>query len=171
MCEAMRKSLGVTAVSIAVSTSLAACSAWDTAAPEEEAGAGSAGVAAETRMNPLGAGSMEPERSAWALFADPDSDLETADVHDSDREVVRFDSDREELIWADDGSPVEGWTVNGRELSWELTPIRFRVEFGTERGQRRAYFTEVSSGTICDLSLVSPGLLSILTTAEAPPTE
>jgi hypothetical protein len=35
----------------------------------------------------------------------------------------------------------------------------FQVRFGTKNGERRAYFTEASRGTICDIEVVGGVLL------------
>jgi hypothetical protein len=104
-----------------------------------------------------------------AVFRDEASDFETSDVHDADREVVHFDVDASSMV--KDGAAVGGWTTQGNDLSWERSSVAFRVRFGTENGERRAYFTETVTGTICDLGISAPDQLSIFATSEFPPEE
>ena len=105
----------------------------------------------------------------FAVFQDEVSDFETAEVHDADREVVQFDVGTSSM--ATDGAAVGGWTTRGNDLSWERSGVAFRVRFGTEDGERRAYFTETGSGTICDLRFTPPDRLNIYATSEFPPEE
>ncbi len=83
------------------------------------------------------------------VFQDPDSDFSTTDVMDIDREIVRLDGAREELIWIADGTTAGGWDINGNLLGNGF----FTVAFGTENGQRGAYFTETATATICNIQL------------------
>lgn len=59
--------------------------------------------------------------------------------------------------------------MTGAELDWARSGIPFRVRFGTEEGERRAYFTEAGPGTICNLTFLGPEQLSIFGTRELPP--
>jgi hypothetical protein len=63
---------------------------------------------------------------------------------------------------------VSGWTTSGNDLRWNLSG-GFRVRFGTEDGERRAYFTEAGPGTICNLDIRGPNQLSISPSGERPP--
>jgi hypothetical protein len=67
------------------------------------------------------------------------------------------------------GDAVGGWSVTGNDLRWSRNGGAFRVRFGTEGGERRAYFTEAGPGTICNLTLVGPDMLFISGTRETPP--
>jgi hypothetical protein len=125
----------------------------------------------------LGSGGLEREASAapesgvssaFALFVDPDSGVRTADVRDVDRQIVHFDPQREAMVWAASGDPVGGWVADGNELRWARGGA-FRVRFGTEAGERRAYFTEADRGTICDLEISAPEQLSLRPSSETPP--
>lgn len=100
------------------------------------------------------------------LFTDADTGFATADVYDATREVVRFDAERQAMVSSATGDAVSGWATNGTDLG----PFgAFRVRFGSEGGQRRAYFTEAGNGTLCDLVLSGPEMLSIYATSERPP--
>jgi hypothetical protein len=102
------------------------------------------------------------------IFRDPDSAFSTVDVYDATREIVHFDAAREAMVSAATGDSVSGWMTNGNDLG----PLgSFRVRFGTEGGERRAYFTETGNGTICNIELRGPELLDIYGTSERPPTE
>ena len=73
------------------------------------------------------------------------------------------------MIWAATGNAVGGWITNGNDLRWQRSGGAFRVRFGSEAGERRAYFTEADRGTICNLSISAPEQLSISATSETPP--
>ena len=107
--------------------------------------------------------------SDLATFVDPDTGLSTRDVRDADREIVHFDVQTQSMIWAASGDPVGGWVTQGNELRWQRTGGAFRVRFGSEGGEPRAYFTEPGPGTICNLSITAPEQLSISPTSETPP--
>ncbi len=87
----------------------------------------------------------------FVVFQDPDSEFETSDVMDVDAEIVRFDGDQGAIIWAEDGTTEVGWDINGNLLLGGF----FTVAFGTENGQRGAYFTETATATICDIRVVN----------------
>ena len=84
-----------------------------------------------------------------AVFTDPDSDFSTSDVRDVDDEIVQFDPVAKTIIWAADGTAYqEGqWDVNGVLLAGG----GFTVLFGTQDGERRAYFTLTADGFICQI--------------------
>ncbi len=85
-----------------------------------------------------------------AVFVDPDdTSFCTSDVRDVDGEIVQFDPVAKTIIWAADGTPYqEGiWEVNGVLLAGG----GFQVRFGSEGGERRAYFTETGNGFICQI--------------------
>ncbi len=103
-----------------------------------------------------------------AKFQDPDSDFETTEVRDVDGEIMQFDTSTNELVWQADGTRIAQWTVEGNSLLFGFS--EFRARFGTEDGQRRAYFTEVVPPTICDL-VVNNGALSIFSTTTQVPQE
>lgn len=102
------------------------------------------------------------------VFEDAETDFRTSDVYDANRDVFNFDARRQTLVWAD-GTSVPAWRVDGMQLIWALVPDQFRVSFGTEAGERRAYFIEPQGGTICDLNVIAGGVLSILPTEQTPP--
>lgn len=153
-----------------------ACSGAD---PESGAGAASSNAGA---LNPCaaiaepageGAGAApelpEAEASPYVTFVDCTTGFRTRDVHDADREIVRFDAQQGSMVSAASGDSVSGWTVTGADLAWDRSGVPFRVRFGTEAGERRAYFTEAGPGTICDLTLAGPEFLLISATRERPP--
>jgi len=106
----------------------------------------------------------------WVDFTDADTGFATAEVHDANREIVRFDSNGSAMVNAN-GARVTGWTTQGNDLDWDRNSVEFRVLFGAEAGERRAYFTETGSGTICDLNIAGPDQLAIYSTDEPPPQE
>ena len=118
-----------------------------------------------SKPNDSTTGGGEP---VWVDFIDDDTGFATAEVHDSNREVVRFDSNGSAMVDAS-GTRVTGWTTRGNDLDWDRNGVDFRVLFGAEAGERRAYFTETGSGTICDLSIAGPDQLTISSTNEPPP--
>lgn len=99
-----------------------------------------------------------------AVFADPDSDFSTSDVRDVNGELVRFDTQTDQLIWVAEELAFDGWGVNGNRLGTGF----FTVLFGSEGGERRAYFTETITRTICDIS-VSSGRLRVQATSTPVP--
>ena len=98
-----------------------------------------------------------------AVFEDPDSDFTTDTVRDVDGETMQCDTSTGRLIWLADGSEHAGWNVQGNALN-----SGFQVRFGTEESERRAYFTEVSPPTICDLSVFGTFLSIRATSVEVP---
>ena len=80
----------------------------------------------------------------------------TSDVRDVQNQIVRFDIANNALIWVADGRSFPGYPVSG---NFVRTDRSFQIRFGTD-GERRAYFTETASATICDIEVVG-GQLSI----------
>jgi hypothetical protein len=108
--------------------------------------------------------SAPSQGSTLATFTDPTTGQATSDVRDVDEQVMRFETPSGVLIWVADGSRHTGWPVSGQFLD---SAHQFQVRFGSRSGQRRGYFTESVSGTICNLE-VSGGQLRISATSERP---
>jgi hypothetical protein len=155
--------------------SLAACSDSD---PPSSAALGSEASGSEqTDTSPLlpatgsgenagvAPGALDP---GFVIFVDPETGVRVQDVRDADREIVRFDLQAQAMISADSGDAVSGWVTDGNDLRWNRGGS-FRVRFGSEAGEARAYFTEAGPGTICNLSIRGPDQLSISATSETPP--
>lgn len=104
--------------------------------------------------------------STFARFQDPDSDFSTTNVRDVDEEIIRFDTTTQSIVWAaDDRVFEEGqWEVNGVLLG---RGGPFQVRFGTKDGQRRAYFTETATATICNF-VVTDSFRIFLTNTPVP---
>jgi hypothetical protein len=102
------------------------------------------------------------------VFVDPDSDFTTTDVRDVDEEIVWFDADTNEIVWAADDSGYQSgsWTTDGNRLAGG----GFTVRFGTKDGERRAYFTETGPATICNIE-ISNGAPRITATTVTVPQE
>jgi hypothetical protein len=100
-----------------------------------------------------------------AVFSDPASSFTTSDVRDVQRQIVRFDVASHSLIWAADSRSFSGYPVNGLFIRADRF---FQVRFGTEDGERRAYFTEAGSGTICDVEIVGGQLVITGTNVTVP---
>ena len=96
-----------------------------------------------------------PSPPVLAMFTDPTTGFSTRDVRDSDDQIVQFDTATNSLIWAADGEKFPGYRVSDNFIDGT-----FQVRFGTKNGERRAYFTEKASATICDISVFN-GQLSI----------
>jgi len=144
-----------------------ACSGSDSAGGSTDGEPSSAAGA----LNPCGAApdAATPEVSPYVTFVDCVTGFRTDEVHDADREIVHFDATLEAMISAASGVSVGGWTVAGSDLDWSRSGVPFRVRFGTEEGERRAYFTEAGPGTICNLTVAGPDVLFISATRETPP--
>lgn len=100
-----------------------------------------------------------------AVFTDPASGFSTSDVRDVDDQIVQFDLGQQALIWTPDSLAFDGYPVSGSFIG---PAGEFQVQFGTVNGERRAYFTEVGPGTICDIR-VDDGFLTILPTSAQVP--
>jgi hypothetical protein len=153
-----------------------ACSgSSDTEAGSASSNAGDSDLAAcETTsealpLTPGAVPTVPPEASPYVTFIDCTTGFRTVEVHDADREIVHFDAALDAMVSAANGNSVSGWTVAGADLDWSRSGVSFRVRFGTEAGERRAYFTEAGPGTICNLNLAGPDVLYISGTSETPP--
>jgi hypothetical protein len=99
-----------------------------------------------------------------ASFTDPIGGFSTTDVRDSEGEVVRFTVDGL-LVWPPTMATFGGYPVAGNLIG----PTQgFEIRFGTEGGQRRAYFTERGPGTICDIDLIN-GMINVSPTSQTVP--
>jgi hypothetical protein len=167
------RSMRVAALAPHVAWVVMACSSAETTAPEGTQSPSTQGDQTEgvpdTTISPSAApeqttvGALSP---AIVVFVDEATGFTTTDVYDATREIVRFDAERQSMISAATGDSVSGWMTDGNALG----PVgSFRVRFGSEAGQRRAYFTETGNGTICDLVLSGPETLDIYATSERPP--
>ncbi len=102
-----------------------------------------------------------------AEFVDPATGLSTSDVRDVQGQIVRFDRANNALIWAADGRSFPGYPVDGDFVDSDRF---FQVRFGTEAGERRAYFTETVNATICDIEIVGSALVITATSVPVPGT-
>ena len=98
-----------------------------------------------------------------ASFTDPRGGS-ASDVRDSEGDIVRFTVDGL-LVWPPTMATFGGYPVAGNFIG----PTQgFEVRFGTEGGQRRAYFTERGPGTICDIDLIN-GMINVSPTSQTVP--
>lgn len=157
--------------------SLAACSGSDPDRPADAPVGGGAPGSEQSGVSPLlpsanssGDTAIAPATfdPAFAIFVDPESSVRLQDVRDADREIVHFDLQRQAMVSAASGDAVSGWVTDGNDLRWDRGGS-FRVRFGSEAGEARAYFTEAGPGTICNLAIKGPDQLSISATSETPP--
>ena len=100
-----------------------------------------------------------------AIFSDPASNFSTSDVRDVEEQIVRFDTVSNSLIWAADGRSFPGFPVSDNFIRQDR---HFQVRFGSKDGERRAYFTETETGTICDINVVGNQLVISPTTVRMP---
>jgi hypothetical protein len=99
-----------------------------------------------------------------ASFMDPRGGFSTTDVRDSEGDIVRFTVDGR-LVWPPTMATFSGFPVTGNLIG----PTQgFEIRFGTEGGQRRAYFTERGPGTICDIDLIN-GMINVSPTSQTVP--
>lgn len=117
------------------------------------------GCGSGTPMTPL----MPPTSVLLAVFTDTDG-FATTDVLDADDEIVRFDLNTNSILWFDNMA-YEGFPVTENFVRDDRF---FQVRFGTDAGQKRAYFTETSAGTVCDISIQN-GQIQIISTSRLPP--
>lgn len=102
----------------------------------------------------------------FALFTDPDGDFSTTDVNDIDGETIKIRLSNSAIVYQDGREFQEGsWTVDGNFLAGG----GFQVRFGTEDGERKAYFTETVPATICDFRV--NGSFQIFPTTQTVPQE
>ena len=98
-----------------------------------------------------------------ASFVDPMGGS-TTDVRDSEGDIVRFTVGGS-LVWPPTMGTFSGFPVAGNLIG----PTQgFEVRFGTEGGQRRAYFTVRGPGTICDIDLIN-GSINVSPTSQTIP--
>jgi hypothetical protein len=98
------------------------------------------------------------------VFSDPATSFMTSDVRDAQGQIVRFDVASNSLIWVGDGRSFSGYPVNGLFIRADRF---FQVRFGTD-GERRAYFTETVTTTICDIEVVGGQLVITGTNLRVP---
>ncbi len=105
-----------------------------------------------------------PSTLILASFMDPRGGFSTTDVRDSEGDIVRFTVDGR-LVWTPTMAAFSGFPVAGNLIG----PTQgFEVRFGTEGGQRRAYFTERGPGTLCDIDLIN-GMINVSPTSQTVP--
>src|SRR5262245_32285032 len=109
--------------------------------------------------------SPSPPQVQLAVFHDPSSSFTTSDVRDVQGPIVRFDLAANSLIWAADGRSFSGYAVDGNFIRSDHA---FQVRFGTDAGERRAYFTETVKGTICDIEVTGGQLVLTSTDVMVP---
>lgn len=100
-----------------------------------------------------------------AVFTDSVCGFSTSDVYDAHDHVVRFDVNSSSLIWTIDGQGFPGFPISGNFVG---AFNKFQILFGIEDSQRRAFFTETASGTICDIEVFGGQLVISPTTKTVP---
>jgi hypothetical protein len=103
-----------------------------------------------------------------AMFSDPASSFSTSDVRDVQdvpEQVVQFDVANKSLIWKADGRSFPGYPVSDNFIGSDK---HFQIRFGTKDGERRAYFTEMASATICDIAVTGGQLMISPTNVKVP---
>jgi hypothetical protein len=106
-----------------------------------------------------------PTEVRLAVFSDPASSFSTSDVRDVQEQIVRFNTVDNSLIWAADGRSFMGYPVSGNFIRADHG---FQVRFGTKDGERRAYFTETATATLCDIEVVGSALVISPTSVKVP---
>jgi hypothetical protein len=96
---------------------------------------------------------------------DPHVSGNLAAYTDVQEQIVQFDVASDSLIWTADGQRFPGYPVSGNFVA---TDKHFQIRFGTKDGERRAYFTETASATICDIAVSGGHLLISPTTVPVP---
>lgn len=105
-----------------------------------------------------------PQQLTLATFTDPMGGFSTTDVRDSEGDIVRFTTNGL-LVWPPTMGTFTGYPVSGNLIG----PTQgFEIRFGTQNGQRRAYFTERGPGTICDIDLIN-GMINVSPTSQTVP--
>jgi hypothetical protein len=100
-----------------------------------------------------------------AMFTDPASSFSTQDVRDVQEQIVQFDVANNTLIWKADGRSFPGYPVSDNFIGSDK---HFQIRFGTKDGERRAYFTETASATICDIEVTGGQLMISPTNVKVP---
>lgn len=157
---------GAAAALLSYMLTLSAC----TITPANTAtGAGGAGTGGDTTGGTTTGGTdtggtdNTPTGPNLVVFQDPDSAFTTSDVYDVNEEIVQFEADTKAILWAADGTAYQAGTWVTNENLLGATGF-FQVRFGNVSGARRAFFTESSTATICDIR-VTAGQLSIFATS------
>jgi hypothetical protein len=101
-----------------------------------------------------------------AVFADPGSSFSTSDVRDAQDRIVRFDTPSNSLVWSADGRMFNGYPV--LDTYYIRTDKFFQIRFGTQNGEKRAYFTEAGRGTLCTIQVAGSGLVITATDLPVP---
>lgn len=85
----------------------------------------------------------------FAVFTDPETGFTTTVVYDSNRDTAQFRVTDDSVVFQDGMAyDIGEWEVNGNILDAEQF---FQVRFGTEDGERRAFFTETEMpDVVCD---------------------
>ncbi len=159
-------STGLRLVAVVMVAGLCSCSATGTGNGDENTNANDNQNANGNENDNANGNENGNSEVDLVVFQDPDSDFSTTDVMDIDGEIVRLDSANGELIWVADGTTASGWDIDGNLLGNGF----FTVAFGTENGQRGAYFTETAAATICDIRVVN-GIILISATSTPVPQE
>jgi hypothetical protein len=127
--------------------------------------AGCGGSASAPTPQPSPTTTPPPGPVQLAVFSDPPTSFTTSDVRDVQEQIVRFDTASNSLIWAADGRSFSGYPVSGLFIGAARS---FQVRFGTKDGERRAYFTETATATICDIEIVGVQLVITGTNVTVP---
>jgi hypothetical protein len=128
-------------------------------------GCGGSGSTPPMSPTPMPPPPPPPGPVQLAVFTDPVSGFMTSDVRDVQRQIVRFDVASNSLIWVGDGRSFSGYPASGLFIGADRS---FQVRFGTEDGERRAYFTETATETICDIEIVGGQLAITGTNVKVP---
>jgi len=99
------------------------------------------------------------------MFTDPVSGISTPDVRDVQEQIVHFNTANDSLIWTADGRSFTGYPVSG---NFVRSDKNFQILFGTKDGERRAYFTETATGTLCDIEVSGNQLVISPTNVHVP---
>ncbi|MEO5742443.1 MAG: carboxypeptidase-like regulatory domain-containing protein [Vicinamibacterales bacterium] len=107
------------------------------------------------------------------MFTEPGTGFSTSEVRDVQEQVLQLNT-ANELIWAADGTRLQGFRVEGNpRASYIVGKIcaegcAFEVRFGTKNGEKRAYLTadygHDNPGTLVDVE-VSGGALVVSRTS------
>lgn len=137
---------------------------------QDSASDGLDGDASQTAGNSDSTSDPEtPDDTPFVIFEDPITGFRTVNVYDANRELYHFDRDEESMVREAGDIRQSNWLVSGTDVSNNGVFGSYRIRFGTEQGKQRAYFTEVTPPTICDLVLESANALSIYRGSEMPP--
>ena len=147
----MRMSPGV--VVLALASSFAAC-------------AGSSMPSMPTPV-PAAPEPAPPPVVSLVTFFDPGSGISTADVRDSDDQIVRFNT-AGELIWVADDTRFPGFPIHKPFI---MDDYSYRVVFGTKDGERRAYFAAHGEDVMYDIESVNGRLIITATNLPVPGTQ